>query len=139
MTLPGESLDLERGWAGATGAAGGGVSTATGSETGSGWCGTGGRYRPGTASDWVAGVGNSLTAALGRTLMATATASVAKLTTRKATALPINTMRGGAGVTAAVYSVASASCSGINSPSGAIGISSYSAASIGNGSSSAIE
>jgi hypothetical protein len=65
--------------------------------------------------------------------MATATASVAKLMTRKPTALPISSMRGGAGVTAAVYSVASPSCSGINSPSGAIGIS------MGNGSSSAIE
>lgn len=32
-----------RGWAGAAGAAGGGVSTATGSATGSASCGTGGR------------------------------------------------------------------------------------------------
>jgi hypothetical protein len=71
--------------------------------------------------------------------MATATASVAKLMTKKPTALPINSMRGGAGLTAAVYSVASTSCSGMNSPSGAFGISSYSPASMGNGSSSAIE
>ena len=56
-------------------------------------------------------------------LIAAVTANVAKLTTRNATALPINSIRGGGGATASVYCVASSSCSGTNSVSCSCGIS----------------
>jgi hypothetical protein len=57
-------------------------------------------------------------------LIATATASAANPTTMKDTTLPINSIRGGACITAAVNSVASSSRSGIKSSSASIGISS---------------
>jgi hypothetical protein len=53
---------------------------------------------------------------------ATVTASVAKLTTTNASALPINNVFGGGGAITAVYG-ASSSCSGTNSSSESAGIS----------------
>ncbi|PEG33589.1 hypothetical protein CQY20_30035 [Mycolicibacterium agri] len=82
---------------GSTGAAGCGDTTAAGNATGSGSCGTGGRYRPGTVSDCAGGIGCAETSATGRMLTATATASVAKLIVTNAIALPNSNVRGGGG------------------------------------------
>jgi len=107
---------------GAAGAAGAGDTTAIGKATGSGSCGTGGRYRPGTVSDWIAGTGWACTSAAGRMVTATVTASVAKAITTNASALPISNVLGGGGAITAVYG-ASSSCSGMNSSIESAGIS----------------
>jgi hypothetical protein len=112
-------------WSGRTrgkaGAPGCGETTAIGNATGSGSCGTCGRYRPGTVSDWIAGTGCASTSATGRMLTATATASVAKLITTNDSALPIISALGGGGAITVVY-VASSSCSGTKSSSDSAGI-----------------
>jgi hypothetical protein len=107
---------------GKAGAAGCGDTTATGNATGSGSCGSCGTKRPGTVSDWMAGTGCASTSATGRMLTATATASVVKLITRNAIALPMSTVFGGGGAITAVYG-ASSSRSGTNSSSDSDGIS----------------
>jgi hypothetical protein len=96
--------------------AGAGDTTATGSATGSGSCGTCGRNRPGTVSGCVACTGCASTLATGRMLIATVTASVAKLATTNAIALPINSVFRGGGPIIAVYA-SSSSSSGTNSSS----------------------
>ena len=70
----------------------------------------------------MAGTGCASTSATGRMLTATATASVVKLITTNAIALPMSSVLGGGGAITAVY-VASSSCSGTNSSSESAGIS----------------